>query len=83
MAFDKRFCTTCCNFAASAEFKSIYGQVGNADFVRLVYRNVMGREPETGGFQYWVSRLDQGTSRGGVMTGFSESSEFRSRSGIN
>ena len=71
------------NFAASAEFKSIYGKVGNADFVRLVYRNVMGREPETGGFQYWVSRLDQGTSRGGVMTGFSESGEFRSRSGIN
>ena len=70
-------------FAASPEFKVTYGTLSNADFVRLVYRNVMGREPDATGFAFWTGRLDQGLSRGHLMVGFSESSEFRKRSGVN
>ncbi len=70
-------------FAASPEFKTTYGRLSNADFVRLVYRNVMGREPDAAGFAYWTSRLDQGLNRGHLMIGFSESPEFRQRSGIS
>ncbi len=71
------------NFAASSEFQSMYGRLGHRDFVRLVYVNVLGREPDAGGYDYWVGMLNRGTPRGEVMIGFSESAEFRVRTGIS
>lgn len=62
-------------FAASSEFKTKYGNTTNAQFVALVYGNVLDRAPDAAGLQYWVKKLDQGMSRGTVMTNFSESSE--------
>ena len=65
-------------FEDSAEFVSEYGKLSDADFVRQVYRNVLDREPEGEGFAYWVGRLESGgLDRGQLMTGFSESDEFR------
>ena len=62
-------------FANSSEFKTKYGFTSSALFVTLVYQNVLEREPEPGGLAYWAKQIDQGTSRGQVMTSFSESSE--------
>ena len=65
-------------FAGSSEFRGTYGSLSDAEFVRLVYRNVLNRAPDAGGESYWTERLDAGThSRGQVMTGFSESPEYR------
>jgi len=36
-------------FASSPEFQQTYGSLNNAEFVTLVYRNVLGRDPEPGG----------------------------------
>ncbi len=63
-------------FAASPEFVNRYGSLDNSAFVRLAYRNVLGRPPDQGGLNHWVSVLNQGTSRGAVMQGFSDSPEF-------
>ncbi len=63
-------------FATSAEFTSQYGQLGNAQFVDLVYGNVLGREPDIDGRSYWIGRLSSGLSRGELMIGFSDSAEF-------
>ena len=68
-------------FARSAEFRSTYGSLGNADFVRLVYSNVLGREPDAGGFAHWTGKLAEGRSRGWVMVSFSESREFVAKAG--
>lgn len=68
-------------FAESPEFQRRYGQLGNADFVRLVYTNVLGRDPDDGGFDHWEGRLDAGMSRGAMMVGFSESGEYVRRTG--
>jgi hypothetical protein len=66
------------SFAGSAEFRRQYAALGNADFVRLVYRNVLHRAPDAAGLSFWTAELDSGRrTRGSVMTGFSESSEFR------
>lgn len=65
------------DFATSAEFRNRYGQLSNRDFVTLVYRNVLKRQPDAGGLGYWADALDRGASRGTVMLGFSESVEFR------
>ena len=66
------------NFAASQEFTNRYGQLNNHDFVVLVYKNVLGRQPDQGGLDFWTGQLDSGAmTRGQVMLAFSESSEYK------
>jgi len=63
-------------FAESPEFKRTYGSLSNADFIELVYQNVLGRPSDPTGKAYWLTRLDNKTkNRGDVMINFSESSE--------
>jgi ELWxxDGT repeat protein len=64
-------------FAASPEFAARYGALDNAGFVDRVYRNVLGRAPDSGGMAYWQGRLDAGMTRGQMMIAFSESPEYR------
>lgn len=64
-------------FASSPEFVTRYGSVSNSAFVALVYANVLGRQPDAAGLQFWTQKLDSGAmTRGQVMIGFSESPEF-------
>lgn len=66
------------SFAGSSEFVRRYGELTNAEFVDLVYRNVLGRSGDAGGQAYWTRQLDQRKrNRGHVMAGFSESSEYQ------
>lgn len=68
------------DFTRSAEFVSDYGDVTNAEFIRLVYDNVLEREPDSDGYAYWLDQMDhRGMSRGVVMINFSDSAEFRSK----
>ncbi|MBX3284126.1 MAG: DUF4214 domain-containing protein [Actinobacteria bacterium] len=68
-------------FARSSEFRNRYGSLTDAEFVELVYRNVLGRSPDAAGLQHWVNALRKGQGRGSVMLGFSESGEFQRRTG--
>ena len=64
-------------FLASAEFQNTYGSLSNSDFVTLVYRNVLGRAPDPGGFANWLGQLNGGQlSRGDVMGAFVNGPEF-------
>jgi hypothetical protein len=68
------------HFAHSSEFLTKYGSLGNAQFVDLVYQNVLGRPGDPGGRAFWIGRLDSGrASRGQVMLNFSDSSEYRTK----
>jgi hypothetical protein len=65
-------------FAAANEFKTKYGSLSNTAFVKLVYQNVLERQPDSGGLAYWIGKLDtKKISRGGLMLQFSESSEYQ------
>ena len=64
-------------FAGSSEFAQTYGALDDQNFVRLVYRNVLGREPDSAGLAHWLSELQRGMSRGAVMLSFSESIEYQ------
>lgn len=66
-------------FVGSNEFRMRYGSLSNRQFVELIYGNVLGRNPDGGGLDYWAGTLDRGVSRGDVMVGFSESAEFKAR----
>ena len=67
------------DFARSSEFQQRYGSVDDRAFVDRVYRNVLGRAPEAGGYDYWVDQLGRGMIRGELMIYFSDSAEFRTR----
>ncbi len=67
-------------FVEAPEFVNLYGSASNDEFVRLVYQNVMGREPEPSGYEYWLGVLNRGElTRGDMVVYFSESSEFKRR----
>lgn len=63
-------------FVASAEFTSLYGaHPTDAQFVNLLYGNVLDRAPDTEGYDYWTYQLAHGMSRDQALVGFSESTE--------
>ncbi len=68
------------DMSSSAEFVATYGSLTDLRFVELVYNNVLTRSPDQAGLDYWVGQLAR-SSRGSVMTGFSESLEFILRTG--
>jgi Ca2+-binding RTX toxin-like protein len=48
-------------FLDSDEYSAAYPpELSNADFAREVYLNVLGREPDPNGFEFWVGHLDSG-----------------------
>ncbi|GHA13103.1 hypothetical protein GCM10007989_04590 [Devosia pacifica] len=64
-------------FLISQEFIALYGaSPSNAEFVDLLYRNVLGREGEAEGTQWWNEQLDSGAyDRARTLASFSESDE--------
>ncbi len=67
------------NFARSQEFKNSYGSLSDAEYVELVYLNVLDRKAEASGRDYWIEQLASGVTRGTMMALFAESKEFRNR----
>lgn len=63
------------NFMASPEFQQKYGTLDDTTFITQLYRNVLAREPEPAGLQYYQQRLAEGATREQVLLGFSESPE--------
>ena len=65
------------SFLASAEFKQLYGNnISDSTYVNTLYKNVLGRDADTGGLNYWLGQLNSGAeTRYEVLLGFSESAE--------
>jgi hypothetical protein len=71
-------------FAASSEFQRTYGTLTNRQFVTRIYTDVLGRAADPSGVTYWTGKLDRRErTRGQVMIGFSESSEYRRKQAEN
>ena len=67
-------------FAQSPEFISRYGSLDNAQFVRQVYRNVLGREADGAGLASYTPALAAGTMRrADLLRSIIASAEFRAR----
>ena len=48
----------------------------NSKFVTVLYRAIMGREPDDAGLADWVGQLDNGADKEDIFAGFVNSSEF-------
>lgn len=63
-------------FILSTEFRAMYGENPTDDtFVTLLYRNVLHREPDAGGWAYWLNAMTNGLTQAQVLVEFSESPE--------
>ena len=52
------------------------GRVVDSELVNHLYVNVLGRSPDQGGFDYWISRLASGDSEGVVIASFLNGQEY-------
>ena len=59
----------------SQEFK--LHNYSDEEYVRILYRAFLDREPEEEGLQHWLNRLAAGASREEVLRGFAYSKEFK------
>ena len=62
------------------EFAAQYADIGSHDseeYLRRVYHNMLGRQPDEAGFQYWKALMDDGTlNRGNVVRFIGVNEEF-------
>ncbi len=66
------------SFVISQEFNNIYGSTQtDQEYVSLLYNNILYREPDQDGFEYWISKMqDENFSKSNVLVSFSNSQEF-------
>ena len=48
----------------------------NPTYVTLLYRTILGREPDQAGLNYWLGLMNGGMSRENVLNGFAASTEW-------
>ncbi|KFE33461.1 DUF4214 domain-containing protein [Thioclava atlantica] len=64
-------------FVNSPEFRTTYGDLDDEGFITLLYQNVLGREPDSGGLSWWLERLTAGDyTREGVVASLAQSPEL-------
>ena len=59
---------------------SAFGTLDNMAFISALYQNVLHRHGSAAELAWWSNELTNGTGRGNVLTGFTESSENLARS---
>jgi hypothetical protein len=48
------------SFAQSSEYQALYGRLNNTDIITKIYNNLLNREPDQAGLDYWASELESG-----------------------
>lgn len=72
------------SFQASSEFLDSNANLTNTDFVTLLYNNVLERQPDQAGIDFWVGQLDsEAQSTDQVVLAFTESPEFKTQTGTS
>ena len=71
------FRVTAKSFIKSNEFINLYGlESSNSEFIKSLYSNILDREPDINGFNYWSNQINSGLEdRSELLMGFSESIE--------
>ena len=67
-------------FTQSPEFRNAYDGTSNGEYVRRVYRNVLGRTYDEAGYRYWLGLLDtRRLTRGTLVRWVAANAEFVQR----
>jgi len=62
-------------FVDSTEFATEFSVASDADYVSTLYQNVLGREGEASGVEFWLNSLAAGVSYSKMLLNFSDSPE--------
>jgi len=63
-------------FQSSDEFTGRFGaSLSSRQWISLIYDNVLHRQPDSAGLDWWVAALDSGSDKPSTLLGFSESKE--------
>ena len=68
------------HFIESVEFSQTHGDnatLSEAEYLDLLYHNVLDRMPDQAGYDFWSMQQDNGLSRAEMLTFFSESDEVK------
>ncbi len=68
-------------FMVSTEWQQRIGTLNDAEFITLLYHNVLQREPDPDGMGYWLGQAAAGLARTDMLLWFSEGEEFVQRTG--
>ncbi len=67
-------------FAQSTEFIRSYGTLTNQEFLDVLYDNMLGRQPDQSGFDYWLGKMNSAElSQHGVVRWIVANDEFEQR----
>ena len=62
-------------FVLSSEMKG--KNLSNQEYIKVVYRVMLGREADSGGLNYWKSQIENGKKIEDIIDGFVDSTEFK------
>lgn len=64
------------SFSQSTEFVNRYGTTTDEQFLDIIYQNVLGRDYDQEGFDYWLGQINAGLDRSGVVRWIAAGAEF-------
>lgn len=71
------------SFVISSEFATLYGfSVTDADYIELLYNNVLNRSSDQEGYEYWQNDIANGQGYDDVLVSFANSQEFIDLTGV-
>src|SRR3989344_7599677 len=59
--------------------KCFYGSLTPGELLREMYHVFLGRDPDPGGFDWWLGKLENGLSHANLILGFTQSQEYVER----
>ena len=68
------------SFVNSTEFSEDFGSLRDQACVQQVYQDVLGRQGDSSGVDYWTEKLGNGATRSEVLTAFSDIPENKNNS---
>jgi len=57
-------------FASHPKFTDLYSGLNNREFVEAIYKNTLGKAGDSGGIDYWTTKLDSGMSKSDMVADF-------------
>ncbi|MEA2019427.1 MAG: DUF4214 domain-containing protein [Campylobacterota bacterium] len=63
-------------FAGSEEYLARFGAQSNEAFINQLYNNILQRDADQAGYDYWMDDIENTGDRTGMIVSFSESQEY-------
>jgi len=63
--------------ASIAERNNYYEEISDSDYIELIYKALLQREPDEEGYRGWLAFLEQGGNRDTMIKRFVKAEEFR------